>query len=133
MKTLDQWLNEYSVSHQNQINQRLHKVCVPLIFFSILGMLWDLQIAGFRGAWVFAILGMAFYLRLGAKSSLLMVLQIGLSFAILSFWSQNSGTVFLPCLTIFILAWAGQFWGHKIEGRRPSFYKDLQFLLIGPL
>jgi uncharacterized membrane protein YGL010W len=35
-------------------------------------------------------------------------------------------------LIIFILAWIGQFWGHKIEGKKPSFIKDVQFLMIGP-
>ena len=34
---------------------------------------------------------------------------------------------------LFVLAWIGQFYGHKIEGKKPSFFKDLQFLLIGPV
>ena len=33
---------------------------------------------------------------------------------------------------IFVIAWTGQFIGHKIEGKKPSFIKDIQFLLIGP-
>ena len=37
------------------------------------------------------------------------------------------------CLAVFVLAWAGQFVGHKIEGKKPSFLKDLQFLLVGPM
>ena len=28
---------------------------------------------------------------------------------------------------------ASQFIGHAVEGKRPSFFKDLQFLLIGPI
>jgi uncharacterized membrane protein YGL010W len=35
-------------------------------------------------------------------------------------------------ISVFIIAWTGQFYGHKIEGKKPSFLKDLQFLLIGP-
>ena len=35
-------------------------------------------------------------------------------------------------LIIFIIAWIGQFIGHKIEGKKPSFFQDIQFLLIGP-
>ena len=31
-----------------------------------------------------------------------------------------------------MIAWIGQFIGHKIEGAKPSFFEDLQFLLIGP-
>jgi uncharacterized membrane protein YGL010W len=36
-------------------------------------------------------------------------------------------------IVVFVIAWIGQFIGHSIEGKRPSFFKDLQFLLIGPL
>src|SRR3546814_16065180 len=36
-------------------------------------------------------------------------------------------------IAIFVLAWIGQFIGHHVERARPSFFKDLQFLLIGPL
>jgi uncharacterized membrane protein YGL010W len=34
---------------------------------------------------------------------------------------------------VFVLAWIGQFIGHKIEGKKPSFFDDLRYLLIGPL
>jgi uncharacterized membrane protein YGL010W len=37
------------------------------------------------------------------------------------------------CLTLFAVAWIGQFIGHHYEGKRPSFFKDVQFLMIGPL
>jgi uncharacterized membrane protein YGL010W len=36
------------------------------------------------------------------------------------------------CLVLFVLAWIGQFVGHKIEGKKPSFFQDVVFLLIGP-
>jgi uncharacterized membrane protein YGL010W len=36
-------------------------------------------------------------------------------------------------VAIFIIAWIGQFYGHNIEGKKPSFLKDIQFLLIGPM
>ena len=35
-------------------------------------------------------------------------------------------------MLIFIFACIGQFIGHKIEGQKPSFFEDIQFLLIGP-
>ena len=35
-------------------------------------------------------------------------------------------------IAVFVGAWIGQFIGHKIEGKKPSFFKDVQFLLIGP-
>ena len=36
-------------------------------------------------------------------------------------------------LAIFILAWIAQFVGHKMEGRKPSFFEDLQYLWVGPI
>lgn len=86
-----------------------------------------------RLSYVFAILGMLFYVRLGVKASLLMLFQLAVSFVILTLWSEQTGTVFLPNLAIFVIAWIGQFIGHKIEGKKPSFFEDLQFLFIGPL
>ncbi len=38
MKTTQQWYSEYAESHQNELNQRIHFFCVPLIFFSIVGL-----------------------------------------------------------------------------------------------
>ena len=35
-------------------------------------------------------------------------------------------------VVIFIVAWIGQFVGHKHEGKKPSFFEDLQYLMIGP-
>jgi uncharacterized membrane protein YGL010W len=40
--------------------------------------------------------------------------------------------LWLVCVIIFVVAWIGQFYGHKVEGKKPSFLKDIQFLLIGP-
>lgn len=34
---------------------------------------------------------------------------------------------------IFVVAWIAQFYGHHVEGKKPSFFADLQFLMIGPL
>ena len=36
-------------------------------------------------------------------------------------------------VALFVVGWIIQFVGHKIEGQKPSFFEDLQFLLIGPL
>lgn len=36
-------------------------------------------------------------------------------------------------LGVFVITWIFQLIGHKIEGKKPSFLKDIQFLLIGPI
>jgi uncharacterized membrane protein YGL010W len=40
--------------------------------------------------------------------------------------------LWLVSAIVFVVAWIGQFYGHKVEGKKPSFLKDIQFLLIGP-
>ncbi|WP_291074819.1 MULTISPECIES: Mpo1-like protein [unclassified Empedobacter] len=46
---------------------------------------------------------------------------------------QFSTKSWLVYLVVFIITWLLQFVGHKIEGKKPSFLKDLQFLLVGPI
>jgi uncharacterized membrane protein YGL010W len=131
-KALENWLSEYSESHQNHTNQLLHRICVPAIFFSILGIFWSIPVGHTNLAIIAIILAMFFYIRLGVKAVLLILPQVAISVSILYYWGQHSSTWQLS-LVIFIVAWIGQFIGHKIEGKKPSFFKDLQFLLIGPL
>jgi uncharacterized membrane protein YGL010W len=135
------WLAAYGESHRNPANERLHFVCVPLIVLSLLGLLATLpvpvaaaQIAPWVDWSVLAALAAAAYyftlsVPLGAGSLLVLgVLLTGARGLAVLPWP-----VWLSSAAIFVLAWIGQFVGHAIEGRRPSFFKDLQFLLIGPL
>lgn len=143
MKTLDQWFEEYGVSHQNKTNKAIHYICVPAIFFSIVGLILSIP-AGFlqnllpfenplieNWATMVVLLILIFYIRL----SVVMALKILLFSAfciIANYWIASVAPLWLVSLLIFVAAWIGQFYGHKIEGKKPSFLKDLQFLLIGP-
>lgn len=138
MKDLTQWLAEYGESHQNPLNQTIHKVAVPGIFLSVVGLIWSipaLQLYGFtlNWVWVTAIPVMVFYYRLSLSVFLMM---LGFTLACISLiWSleQLQVSVLLVCLLLFSVLWLLQFIGHKIEGRKPSFFADVQFLLIGPI
>ena len=140
MKSVHVLLDEYGDSHQNPINKFIHWVCVPLIVLSLLGLLWsvpfpggDLSTQPFN--WVtLLLLGAVFYYfllswRLAAGmivfSCTLYIILLWLDDFLISLW--------LLSLIIFTVAWIGQFIGHYIEGKRPSFFKDIQFMLIGPL
>ncbi|PAU87971.1 hypothetical protein CK507_09150 [Pseudomonas sp. WN033] len=126
MKPIDQWFDEYAESHQNPVNKLFHWICVPLITFSVLGMLWAIH------PWVsMLVVGVAlvFYVMLSWRIALVMLVLSLVMLLILSMMTY----VFWPCLAIFVLAWVGQFIGHHIEGKKPSFFKDVQFLLIGPI
>lgn len=134
MKTLDQWFAEYGDSHQNRTNQIIHKVCVPLIFFSVVGflLLIPYSLGPIRVGELVIALALGWYLTLGPKALVLMLVQLVVCYA--AFYAIGQMTYqLIPLLVIFVLAWIGQFIGHKIEGKKPSFFKDLQFLLVGPL
>ncbi|WP_119344972.1 Mpo1 family 2-hydroxy fatty acid dioxygenase [Facilibium subflavum] len=126
MKTLQSWLDEYAQSHQNQTNKKIHFICVPLIMFSILGITLSISI------WitlVLMIISFLFYFRLHI---ILGIYMLVISFIMLAVLMQIP-YLFIVSVIIFIISWVFQFIGHKIEGKKPSFLKDLQFLLIGPL
>ena len=144
MKTAKEYFDEYAESHQNKTNQSLHYICVPLIFFSIIGLLMSIPATPIKNTidlsnpllenWV-VIVALAisiFYMRLGFWYLIEMLFVILISI-IANFLLGNMINLLYTSITIFVLAWAGQFYGHKIEGKKPSFLKDLEFLLIGPL
>lgn len=124
-RTLEQWLSEYAVSHQNVINKKIHWLCVPTIFVSILGMGVSLSV------WftlVLSALVLLFYMQLSTPLFLAMGIFIMICLAVMAVLPWG----FKVWAGVFIVAWIGQFIGHKIEGKKPSFFEDLQFLLIGP-
>ena len=126
MKTINEWFDEYSESHQNQTNKLIHWVCVPTIYFSIIGILAHFSVLLTT---LLLVLAFIFYARLDIVLAVAMaVLTSVLAWLI---WVLPVGYGFY--IGLFILAWIGQFYGHKVEGKKPSFFKDLQFLLIGPI
>ncbi|MTI29273.1 DUF962 domain-containing protein [Xanthovirga aplysinae] len=145
MKTIHQWFDEYAVSHQNKTNKLIHWFCVPMIFFSIICMLADIPSGVLKslapeGArdyihWGTVLIagGLLFYLRLSFPLFLGMLLEsLFILFLIKELEAFDVLPLWLLGLSIFVIAWIGQFYGHKVEGKKPSFFKDLQFLLIGP-
>jgi len=143
MRAIDLLFSEYAVSHQNPTNKKIHWVCVPLIFWSILGLVSLIPASGILIPYIGSIsiitgIGflfvLSFYARLSVKIASFMCVIL-IFFIITNAWintlMQNSAIYFY--LIVFTLSWIFQFIGHKIEGKKPSFLKDLQFLLIGPI
>lgn len=142
-KSLNDWLAIYGESHQNKTNKLIHKICVPLIFISIYFILFSLPFPLKKNmylnwatvAYIFALI---FWFKLNIKVGLgFLVFGFILAFStflVWVFWFYLSERAMLRYSSIvFILAWIGQFIGHKIEGKKPSFLDDLKFLLIGPI
>lgn len=143
MKTMQDWLDAYAESHQNKTNKAIHFICVPLIVFSVVGLFMSIpngiliELTGVQSntianwAVVTLIPIMFFYLRLSVKMGILILAFLNLCILgnaqiaeLMPLWQASLG--------IFTVAWIGQFYGHQLEGAKPSFFDDLKFLLIGP-
>lgn len=140
MMSIQDWLDEYAVSHQNSTNKVIHWICVPLIVWSLILLLLSIPSPSFlvqlnlNWAWIASGSALVWYFFLSPS------LAFGMSFflCLLNIFSlQVEYTSEYPVwsigLSIFVIAWIGQFLGHHIEGKKPSFLKDIQFLLIGPV
>lgn len=127
-RTIDTLLAKYSESHLHPTNEVIHCVCVPLIMFTLLGLLWSLHPLV---ALAFTAAAMAYYIRLSPRFAVGMAVMAAVMLSVLVVLPP--ATVLPMSLAVFVLAWIGQFIGHKIEGKKPSFFEDLRFLLIGPL
>jgi uncharacterized membrane protein YGL010W len=142
MQTLHQLLDKYGESHQNKVNKLIHWICVPSIMFSLAGLVMsipfpfvDTKTFLFNWAFILFILAWVYYLRLSILMFFCFIviglLMIWGNFTILNFVNSDRNLA-LVSIIIFVIAWIGQFIGHSIEGKKPSFLQDLQFLLIGP-
>ena len=140
MKKINYLLDQYGESHKNGTNKLIHWICVPAIFFSIVGLVsiipfpWEINIyEGINLSWaLFAlILVLLYYVSLSVPLSLGMLLfSIGCLFLCSQInVSKYSLWIYIG---IFAVSWVFQFIGHNIEGKKPSFLQDIQFLLIGP-
>lgn len=142
MSKIDRLFSEYGASHENETNQFIHWIFVPAIFLSVVGMLWDVKLGvalDFLGgeplnaAMIATVLVFGYYLSL---SFTLSVGMLALSGAGLFFCYLYGATLPLALwkisLALFVVSWIFQFIGHKIEGKKPSFFKDLQFFMVGP-
>ena len=141
MRTVNDWLGEYGASHQNPTNKLLHWICVPLIVLTVFGLLWSLPVPELfasispwvNWATVFALAALSYYLALSPALAAGVLIAFTLLLLVTQWLATLPWPLWLTSLTLFVVAWIGQFIGHAIEGKRPSFFKDVQFLLIGPL
>lgn len=141
MRTVSDWLSEYGASHQHPTNELLHWICVPLIVLTVFGLLWSVPVpilfAGIspwvNWATVAAFAALLYYLALSPALTVGILIAFAILLTITQWLATFPWPLWLTSITIFAVAWIGQFIGHAIEGKRPSFLEDLQFLLIGPL
>jgi uncharacterized membrane protein YGL010W len=140
-KSASQWFAAYGETHQDSTNELIHWICVPLIFWSVLGFIWSIPVPEpllDRAPWFnwclpAILLAHLFYVRLSVPLSVGLLFFMAICYAVLALLDLYlSWPVWRLCAVVFVLAWVGQFIGHRVEGKKPSFLQDLSFLLIGP-
>ena len=140
MKKINSLLDQYGESHKNATNKLIHWICVPAIFFSIVGLVsiipfpWDINIYdNFNLSWalIALILVLLYYVSLSVTLSIGMLL-FSIGCLLLCSKINDLDYALLTYVGIFAISWVFQFIGHNIEGKKPSFLQDIQFLLIGP-
>jgi uncharacterized membrane protein YGL010W len=138
-RDVDRWLGNYSEDHRNATNVLIHWICVPLILWAVIALLWTVPVPAFLGrpgfwAGMAMFAALVFYLRLSRPLCFGMLALFVVLGALTEVLYRALGPSALMWLAIgvFVAAWIAQFVGHHIEGRRPAFFTDLVYLLIGP-
>ncbi len=126
MRKIDELFERYGESHRNPTNKAIHWVCVPLITWSVIALLWSWTPIA---AYALIALSVAFYAWL---SPTIAVGMLGVSAALVYPVTLLGTHALVAAAVVFVLAWIGQLIGHRIEGRKPSFFEDVKFLLVGP-
>lgn len=132
-RTIHDWFSEYGESHQHPVNKLIHWICVPSIFFSIVCLLSLVPVAGVTNlATVAMVFASLFYVRLSLSLGAGMMLFYTVCWWLTLQLQELTTPLWMIATIVFVVAWIGQFYGHRVEGKKPSFLKDVQFLLIGP-
>jgi len=126
-RRVDQLLAHYEESHRHPKNERIHFVAIPLIMLSLLGLLYTLHP---WAAYALVLASMVYYARL---STVFLVAMAALSVVGLGLLYAMGEYRLTVCVALFVGGWIAQFVGHHIEGRKPSFFEDLQYLFVGPI
>lgn len=140
-KNIQQWLDEYGASHQNKVNKRIHWFCVPQIFLTVMAFVFVIPTPAamlevsphLNWASIVSVGIVMYYGMLSLPLSIGMAAFTALCyFIVVSFDAAFPGYLLPAAGGYFIFLWALQFYGHEVEGKKPSFFKDVQFLMIGP-
>jgi len=128
-RRVDALLEHYGQSHTHPTNELIHFIAIPLIMLSLVGMIYALHP---WAAYAFLAASLVYYIRLSvpflAAMAVVTLAMLGVIQAL-----DSAGILVKASVAIFVVSWIFQFIGHKLEGKKPSFFEDIQYLWVGPL
>ncbi len=133
MQTVEALFADYASYHQTRGNKLFHRLGIPMIMFSLIGMLtyvtlFDVGTIRVDAAMLLIALSSAYYFIIEWRLGIAMI-AVSIVFYFLSAAIPLGLNVIL-----FVLGWIFQFIGHKVyEHKNPAFFRNFVHLLIGPL
>ncbi|MDI9333313.1 MAG: DUF962 domain-containing protein [Cytophagales bacterium] len=124
---VDSLLAHYGSSHTHPTNELIHMIAIPLIALSLSGLLYAIHP---YLLYAFLIGSFIYYARL---SAVFLITMLAWSAVMLWIVQALGAQLVAVCTAVFVGAWILQLIGHKIEGKKPSFFEDIQYLWVGPL
>ena len=129
MRTIDELFADYASYHQTAGNKAFHRIGIPLIMLTLIGMLERVELpGGLDAAMVLIAASTVYYLLVEWRLALLMLaVSVG-------FYFLGRAIPMTINVVLFVLGWIFQFVGHSVyEKRQPAFLRNVVHVLIGPL
>jgi len=133
MQDIQALFADYASYHKTKGNKAYHRIGIPLIVLTLLGMLARVQLFDAGGvrvdlAMVIIAVSTIFYLL---EEWRLAIAMLAVSVA---FYFVGAAIPFWANVALFVLGWIFQFIGHSVyEKRQPAFMRNFVHLLVGPL
>jgi len=133
MQSIEALFADYASYHQTKGNKVFHRLGIPMIMLSLLGMLTYLTLADVAtvrvdAAMLLIALASAYYFVIEWR------LAIAMTVVSIVFYFIGAALPLFFNVTLFVLGWILQFVGHRVyEHKNPAFFRNFVHLLIGPL
>jgi len=129
MQRIESLFADYASYHRTKGNKVFHRLGIPLIVLTSIGMLARVTIVPpVDAAMVLIALAFAYYVILEWR------LAIAMLTVTIAFYFLGRAMPFWLNVALFVLGWIFQFIGHSVyEHRQPAFVRNLVHLLVGPL
>lgn len=128
MQSLAALFDDYASYHRTGGNKAFHRLGIPLIVLTLVGMLTRLPLGPVDAAMVIIAAATVYYFLLDWRLAIpMLAVSVG-------FWFLGRLMPFWLNAALFVLGWVFQFVGHSVyEKKQPAFFRNFAHLLVGPL
>jgi uncharacterized membrane protein YGL010W len=119
---------DYASYHQTKGNKTFHRLGIPLIMLSLIGMLARAGVGHVNAAVALIVVSEIVYFMLEWR------LAVAMLVVSVAFYFAGAAIPLWINIALFVLGWIFQFIGHSVyEHKSPAFLTNFLHLLVGPL